>query len=195
MTNFALKMGVQHALENSGNVEKDMKNKRLPEISLSAQVQIYINVQGPLPKLQPKLEGMAESLGVSDKVSFIGFRNDVRSILDHIDVLVLPSRCEGFGYALAEAMAVGKPVVATDVSSIPEIVADGRSGLLVPPCDSRALGEAIVKVLSGPECAQRMGEEGHRIVRKRFSIDRMLDELKMLFQEVYCTYRQKRFVR
>jgi glycosyltransferase involved in cell wall biosynthesis len=135
-------------------------------------------------KMEEELKELAHNLGISDRVIFLGFRDDVPAIIEGSDVLVLPSLCEGFGYVLVEAMASGKPVVATDVSSIPEIVDDGETGVLVPPGDHRRLAEALRKVLGNRELAARMGFLGRKRIKERFSITVMLDKLEPLFLEV-----------
>jgi glycosyltransferase involved in cell wall biosynthesis len=97
------------------------------------------------------------------------------------DALLLPSRVEGFGYVLVEAMAAGLPCIATNVSSIPEIVADGNSGILHAVGDSGAVANAILSMLSHPDLARAMGERGVRIARERFTLPRMLDEAEHIF--------------
>ncbi len=135
-------------------------------------------------KIEAELKELASSLGISDRVIFLGFRNDVAAVIDASDVLALPSLCEGFGYVLVEAMASGKAVVATNVSSIPEIVEDGKTGLLVPPGDHKGLAEALRKVLIDKELAGRMGSLGRKRVEDKFSVAGMIDQLESLFTEV-----------
>jgi glycosyltransferase involved in cell wall biosynthesis len=98
---------------------------------------------------------------------------DVPALLARADVLVHPARWEGFGLALLEAMLAGRPVVATRVSSIPEIVVDGETGLLVPPDDPAALAEALARVLSDRDLAARLGAAGLERARAEFSAERM----------------------
>ena len=95
---------------------------------------------------------------------------DVSAWLARAELLVHPARWEGFGLALLEAMLAGKPVVATRVSSIPEIVVDGETGLLVPPDDPDALAAAILGVLRDPG---RLGEAGLARARSEFSVEQM----------------------
>ena len=130
------------------------------------------------------LEESARQLGIARSVLFTGFRDDVSRLMRAMDFLVLPSKNEGFGYVLAEAMSLGKAVVATRVSSIPEVVQEGQTGLLVSPGDEGALAEAILELARHPERARRMGLAGLERVRERFGLERMLDELEALFAEV-----------
>jgi glycosyltransferase involved in cell wall biosynthesis len=115
------------------------------------------------------LERLAAELGVA--VSLPGRVPDVAAWLRRADVLVHPVRWEGFGLALLEAMLASRPVVATAVSSIPEIVLDGETGLLVPPDDPDALAAAVNRVLEDPGA---LGERGYARARSEFSVDRMV---------------------
>ena len=115
-----------------------------------------------------ELEVLARDLGV--RLVLPGRVPDVTAVLRRADVLVHPARWEGFGLALLEAMLCGLPVVATNVSSIPEIVVDGETGQLVPPDDPRALGEALRRVLAEPG---DLGANGLARARAEFSVERM----------------------
>ncbi len=90
--------------------------------------------------------------------------------------MVSPSYLEGCCNALLEAMAAGKPVVGTKVGGTPEIIEHWRNGLLVPPKDPDALAWALVRIITDEELAADFGKEGRRIVRERFSVDRMVDQ-------------------
>lgn len=131
------------------------------------------------------------SAGEGPAVKLLGFRRDVPYLVAGIDVLVHPARVEGFGYALVEAMAGGKPVVAAAASSIPEIVADGKTGLLFPPEDGAALREATARVLGDSGLARTLGEAGRTRARALFSLDRMLDEVEAYFAEHIAARRPR----
>jgi glycosyltransferase involved in cell wall biosynthesis len=133
--------------------------------------------------------GGSESAGAGPAVKLLGFRGDVPYLIAGIDLLAHPARVEGFGYALVEAMAGGKPVVAAAASSIPEIVADGKTGLLFPPEDGAALREATARVLTDPGLARTLGEAGRTRARALFSLERMLDEVEAYFAEHIATRR------
>jgi glycosyltransferase involved in cell wall biosynthesis len=126
--------------------------------------------EGPL---RGRLLEQAAALGVADAVFLPGRVGDVTSWLRRADVLVHPARWEGFGLALLEAMLASLPVVATQVSAVPEIVADGETGLLVPPDDPDALAEATARVLDDRELAARLGAAGLARARTEFSVERM----------------------
>jgi glycosyltransferase involved in cell wall biosynthesis len=109
---------------------------------------------------------------------------DVASWYRRAEVLVHPARWEGFGLALLEAMLSGKPVVATRVSSAPEIVSDGETGLLVPPDDDEALSEAVIDLLGDPARAAAMGEAGLARARSEFSVARMIDRTAAVYESL-----------
>jgi len=133
---------------------------------------------------QAELEREAERLGVRDRVAFAGRRDDAAELLGQLDVVALPSSTEGLPVVLLEAMARRRAVVATPVGGTPELVADGETGLLVPPRDPRALAEAIRRLLADPELRGRMGEAGHRRVAERFSAEEMCRRVLELYDEV-----------
>lgn len=111
---------------------------------------------------RPTLERLARELGVADRVRLLGFRRDAAAVTAALNVFVLPSLNEGQGRVLVAAMALGIPVVATKVGGVPEIVEDGRQGLLVPAADATALGQAVAAVLARPEYAAALGAAGRR---------------------------------
>jgi glycosyltransferase involved in cell wall biosynthesis len=120
---------------------------------------------------------------LAGSVHLAGFRKDVPHLLSRSTLLVLPSLWEGFGYAAVEAMAAGLPVVATATSSLPEVVEDGKTGILVEPRNSRAIADAVTGLLNNITLARRLGEFGRRRVRERFSLNAMLSAFETLFQE------------
>jgi glycosyltransferase involved in cell wall biosynthesis len=117
---------------------------------------------------QDELERESERLGVRERVEF-GFYEDVPALLDTLDVVALPSWTEGLPLVLLEAMARGRPVVATPVGGTPELVTDGQTGLLVPPRDPEALAAALRRVLDDPDLARRLGEAARARVAERFT--------------------------
>jgi sugar transferase (PEP-CTERM/EpsH1 system associated) len=133
--------------------------------------------------LREELNSHAEKLGISHKVMFLGFRNDIYNILPAFDVFALSSFTEGVSLTLLEAMAMERPIVATNVGGNPEVVVDGVTGFLVPPKESQKMADAIVKLLHNPELAQKMGEAGRRRVEEKFSLERMVKEYKDLYEE------------
>jgi len=128
---------------------------------------------------QGNLTSLARELDV--RLVLPGHLPDVAAVLRRADVFVHPARWEGFGLAVLEAMLCGLPVVATRVSSIPEIVVDGETGVLVPPDDATALCEALQRVLANPG---RLGEAGRRRAHAEFSVERMAQQTAELYVRI-----------
>jgi glycosyltransferase involved in cell wall biosynthesis len=131
-----------------------------------------------------ELERLTTELGLDSCLFFLGQRDDVSQILPLFDVFVLPSVKEGLPYALLEAMAAARPVVATAVGGVPEVIMDGQTGLLVPPKDPEALAQAIITFLRNPERARAMGEAGRKRVLEHFTVERMVAETERVYQEL-----------
>jgi glycosyltransferase involved in cell wall biosynthesis len=127
----------------------------------------------------------AEALkkNANGKVKFLGWREDIDEILPLFDMLVLPSLNEGMGRVLVEAMAAGKPVVASRVGGIPDLVRDGENGYLVAPADEKALANGIKKLLDDPAKAKQMGLRGREHSRQ-FSLEAMIEKLDALYSEL-----------
>jgi len=142
------------------------------------QAHVVIAGDGPL---RAELEGEAAALGVADRVRFLGSREDSIELMAAFDVFVLPSVVEGMSNALIEAMAVGRPVVATDVGGNSEVVADGETGFLVPPSAPDQLAAAIVKLLGAPEMAAEMGAAGRRRVIEHYRVDVMTRRIEAMY--------------
>lgn len=134
-------------------------------------------------ELERSLKKLVRDSGLDSNFIFTGFREDVYSIIDKLDLVALPSLWEGFGLVLLEAMAMGKPVVATNVGGIPEIIQDGETGILIPPRNPDALADAIIKLLKDKGLTQRMGEAGRRRVKENFQAARMTKEIEHIYHE------------
>ena len=139
-----------------------------------------------------RLENLARELGVSSQVIFAGMRQDIPALVAASDVFVLPSLTEALPTVLAEAAAGGKPIIATTVGGVPEMVADGETGLLVPPSDSEALVEACGRMLENPSLRQRMGRAGRRLAVDRFDLEQHVDHLLNLYDEMMVAQSEKR---
>jgi glycosyltransferase involved in cell wall biosynthesis len=129
------------------------------------------------------LEAQVKSLGLAPWVHFLGYRDDAEAVIAALSVFVLPSLNEGMGRALVTAMALGVPVVATRVGGVPEVVEDGRQGLLVPPADAAALVKAVCDLLQDRSRAEAMGAAG-RARAPLFSIQVMVERHATLYREV-----------
>jgi glycosyltransferase involved in cell wall biosynthesis len=133
--------------------------------------------------LDVKLRAETLRMNANGRVKFLGWRQDVDEIMPIFDMLVLPSLNEGMGRVLVEAMAAGKPVVASRVGGIPDLVRHGVTGFLVPPADEKALADGIKKLLSDPEKAFVMGIQGRKFC-KQFSLEAMIQKLDDLYSDL-----------
>lgn len=155
--------------------------KALPLIvSAVPSARLLLVGEGPL---REDLLVEAQALGVGDRLELAGAQSDPAPFLAAADLVVVPSINEGMGRVLVEAMALGRPVVATRVGGIPAVVADGESGLLVPPDDPPALARAVGELLKDPGLRQRMGEAGRRQA-EQFSLAVMESRLLHLYREL-----------
>ncbi|MCS6305653.1 MAG: glycosyltransferase family 4 protein [Nitrospira sp.] len=132
-------------------------------------------------ELEVPLKDQAKSLGIEQNIRLLGMRQDIPRLLALMDVFVLPSLSEGLSMALLEAMAAGKPVVATRVGGNPELVQQGHAGLLVPSQDAGGLADALIVLLGDPITLRRFGEAGAERVRKDFSTDHMAEQYRRLY--------------
>jgi glycosyltransferase involved in cell wall biosynthesis len=134
------------------------------------------------------LETCVREQGMQNHVIFAGFRQDVARVMAISDVFVLPTLGDALPTVVAEAMAAGKPVIASSAGGVPEMVADRISGLLVPPGDVNALVSACVSLLQDQEQAHTMGLEGRRISEERFNIPRQVDCLEAVYERLLTRY-------
>lgn len=141
--------------------------------------QFVICGEGPCEK---ELKTEARKLKIADRCHFVGFRRDLDEIFRAMDFLVLPSLTEGLPNVVLEAFANKKPVVATSVGGVPEIVRDGVNGILVPHSRSDLLAEGIEKLLASPRLRRKMGEVGYQKVKTTFSFERQNKELEDIYQ-------------
>ncbi len=143
----------------------------------------------PEVEYRRRLEARARGLGIAERVVFAGLRRDVPEVLAEVSVSVLPSLSEGLSNVLLESMAAGVPVVATRVGGNPEVVDDGRTGLLVPPREPAALAGAICTILENSRLADGFGAAGRRRVTEHFSNERMTGETERLYLGLLATAR------
>ncbi|ULA63396.1 MAG: Glycosyltransferase family 4 protein [Nitrospira sp.] len=130
------------------------------------------------------LLAQADSLGLQGRVHLIGHRDDVERCLAGMDYFVFPSLNEGMGRALIEAMAAGLPVVASWVGGIPAIVRHDENGLLVPAGDGRALSEALRRILTDSQLAERLGRNASRTIGNEFGVKAMVEAVESLYRRV-----------
>ena len=130
------------------------------------------------------LESLVTNLGLDDIVSFLGYRSEVASIMTASDVVVLTSLTEGCPNVLLEAMSLGKPVVATAVGGVPEIVRHEETGLLVPPKNPEAIAQALLRLLHNPAWAAHLGAQGRERALRHFHVDQLAQRLAQVYREV-----------
>lgn len=135
--------------------------------------------------LRSHLEKLAINLNISNNVIFSGHRTDIADILSCSDVAVLSSVREGFSITLLEYMAFGKPIVATDVGGNREAIINGESGIIVPPKDPIALAEGIMKFLKEKKLAEDFGKMAKERFKKKFTIQKMINETEKLYNSLY----------
>lgn len=135
-------------------------------------------------ELKASLQNYVQAKNLDRVIFFTGYRDNIAEILDAVDIFVHPSLWEGFGLAILEAMAMGKPVIATNVSAIPELVEDGMTGFLVPVKDVNSLAKAITKLSSDEDLRKKFGENAMEKWRELFSVDRMVAQTVKLYDEL-----------
>lgn len=135
-------------------------------------------------ELRDDLEACAADLGLAGRVRFTGWVREMAPVYAALDLLALTSLNEGTPVTLIEGMAAGRPVVSTAVGGVPEIVADGETGLLAPAGDVDALARAVVELLRDPARRRAMGQAGRESVRARFSAGRLVGDVERLYTEL-----------
>jgi glycosyltransferase involved in cell wall biosynthesis len=138
-------------------------------------------------ELKDRLRKAANDLRIADNVRLAGFRDDIPGLLRITDVYVCSSLSEGLSLSILEAMAAGKPVVASNVGGNPEVVVHGKTGFLVPPQDPETLASKIILLLQNKLLSQQFGAEGQLRVHEKFSRERMVDTYQRLYQKALGT--------
>ena len=145
-------------------------------------VKVVIAGGGPL---ESKLASAMKRLRIGESATLLGERKDAREVLAAADVFVLPSLWEGLPYVLVEAAALGKPIVATDIDGVREVVRSGETGVLVPPRDPGGLAAALILLLRDRDLADKLGERARRDIPSAFALERMVRETEALYLEAF----------
>lgn len=154
----------------------------IPEILREIPDARFILVgDGPL---RPELERLAVELGEGDKIIFAGYRSDVRDVLAALDIVVIPSVLEGFPMITLEAMAMAKPIVAAKIDGITEQITDGINGILIPPKDSSAIAQAIIRLINDRESGKKLGLAARKRVEQEFSVEKMVSETEKVYSSL-----------
>ena len=153
--------------------------KAFAKYKLKSSLVAVLVVVGRGP-LEQELKKLAEDLDIADSVKWVGFREDIHNVMNVFDIFALTSAYEGFGLVLLEAMAAGKPVVATNVSAIPEVVVDKETGFLCNAFDAEAFASAFFH-LENEHLRSQMGEAGKTRVKKEFTIEKMESNTRKVY--------------
>jgi len=153
----------------------------LAEVRRTVPAELVVAGDGPM---LCRLRQLERRLNLAGSVHWLGFRDDVASIVKACEVFVSSSLQEGFGLATAEAMAAGVPVVATAVEGTVDLISDQREGLLVPPGSSHALAEGIVRLLTDPQLARRLADRARQTIHRCFDIEGMVERHLRLYERL-----------
>lgn len=137
--------------------------------------------------LKEDLMLQAREMGIEDRVFFLGFRKDIANILSSVDIYVSSSLRDSFGIAVVEAMAAGKPVIATKVGIVPEIIKDDETGITIEPGNSNVIYEAATKLLKDDKLRVKLGISAKQVVTQRFSRQQMVGA----YEQLYLTLLEK----
>ena len=149
--------------------------------ALAKQPDMHLALAGEGEERQ-HLEHLTEELGISERVSFLGVRNDLANVLSAADSVLMPSLTEGFPRVAIEAMASSKPVIATRVGGTPEAIVDGQSGILVPPKDTGAMASAIARLVADPDLQARLGSSARQRTEQHYSAASYVAHLDEMYQ-------------
>ncbi len=166
-----------------------------PEKGMEVLVEAVKLLKNKIPALQCLIIGdggekktlltRVRELGLEHCVHMVGFRQDIPALLTLLDVVVIPSFEEGIPQSLTQALAMERPVVASAVGGIPEVVKDGVTGLLVPPRNPAILSEKIAFILNNPSSGARMGQVGRQVIQERFSMENMLTQTEHVYRRLF----------
>jgi glycosyltransferase involved in cell wall biosynthesis len=133
---------------------------------------------------EANLRRVARELEIATSVTFIPNLFDFSTALSAIDIFCLPSLRQGLGTIMLEAMALARPVIATNVGGVYSVIRDNETGLVVPPSDSSRLADCILELLRDPVRARALGEAGRRLVIEKFGVEQMVEKTTALYREV-----------
>lgn len=161
----------------------DIMLRALPSVIKEIPKLKVLQVGGARNHLKTEsLMKLSQEQGLEPYVRWLGWRSDVPRILAAADVYCQPSRAEGMGLAILEAMSAELPIIATNVGGIPESVSQGINGLLTPPENSPALAASLIRLLADPDLRQRMGQASRKLVERRFDLEKQTDRLIDIYE-------------
>ena len=148
-------------------------------------IQLWLVGDGPY---QATLEQRVRTLGIADRVTFLGYRKDVSPLLHLLTIYVHPSQYEGMSNALLEAMAAGCPIITTDIPENRELIQNNIHGILIPPKNPEAMAEAIQFALKNPTEMQQLGDRARQRAQEMFNIDHTVAQLQRFYQTICLTH-------
>jgi len=193
-TNLRSHLGIPHDAVVIGYVGRFVPIKNLPVLvegfasAARSDPRLWLVMAGDGP-LRPAIESAVRAAGIQDRVRLLGWCEDLPALYSTMDVCALASLNEGTPVALIEAMAAARPVVATSVGGVVDLVAHGQTGMLVPPQDPVKLGEAIRQLAENADERARMGQAARRDVSARFSHSRLITDIASLYDAVLSEKR------
>ena len=167
--------GYEYFIESANYVRKKSSDVKFIIVGAESDTQKHYYL---------KLQTLVSSMGMEQDIIFTGKRDDISQVLSMFDVFVLPSVVEGTPLVILEAMAMEKPIVATDVGAVSEQIHDGETGVIVPPKNPKAIAEAVIYLLEHPKERIWMGEKGRERVKEMFSLERCVEEHKVLYKNM-----------
>jgi glycosyltransferase involved in cell wall biosynthesis len=176
----AFKLGVLTRLIPLKNVEALLSATALLR---DQGIDVETEIAGSGPS-EPSLRSLASTLGIMDRVRFLGWRPDIRGLLASWNILVIPSNEESFPITALEAMAAARPIVASRVGGLAELVVDGVTGRLIAPGNIEKLAGSIAELICDPNLADQMGMEGWKRVKDHFSINLMASRTAAIYNHV-----------
>ena len=189
LSDFKKKLNIEKSfvIFNSSNLRPQKGQKYLilamKELTdVIHSIKLLIAGNGPLWN---DFKSLIEKSGLEKNVFLLGQRDDIVDLLSISDVFVFPSLCEGQGIALLEAMAAGIPCVATNIGPIPEIIQNGKTGILVEPQNPNQIAEAILELRRDPEEASRIALEGKKYALEKFNVKNSIEKLSKLYEELF----------
>ena len=143
-------------------------------------------------EMKKDLSTLVDTLGIQEAVTFLGGQEHVSSLISCFDFVVIPSLREGFGLVALESLTQGKPVIASRVGGLPELVQHEQNGLLIPPGQPTAIAEAIIRLISNQDELIQMGARARESVSERFSQKAMLEKVATVYETAIARQQRKR---
>ncbi|MBN1694073.1 glycosyltransferase family 4 protein [candidate division WOR-3 bacterium] len=173
--NISWVKGYENLIISMGALKKKHKNLKLLIIGkiLSTQAGYY-----------KQLKRLASSMGLEQDIYFLGQRDDIPQLLSLTDIFILPSLTEGTPLSILEAMSMKLPVIASRVGGVPEVVSDGKTGLLVNPGNPDEITDAVLKLLKNPKIRKEMGAKARKIAKKKFALEHCVREHEKLYKRL-----------